>query len=141
MDCSAGSFSAGSGLCVHGIRAKANHRKFPSSKLRRLVYRGALVCAIAVVAIPLFLIHSYNSYAKLVDARLARGYLTSRAGIYAAPRILRLGQKYSRATLAAALARAGYIESNDASEVWNGSFSVREDAIEIRPTKGFPSLV
>jgi penicillin-binding protein 1B len=98
---------------------------------------------LVLISLSAFFIHSYRSYAKIVDARLAHGYLTSRAGIYAAPRTLRAGQKLSRDGLAAALRRAGYIESDDASEVWNGSFSVNDAAVEIRPnnTAGYPSVV
>jgi penicillin-binding protein 1B len=98
---------------------------------------------LALISLSAFFIHSYRSYAKIVDARLAHGYLTSRAGIYAAPRTLRAGQKLSRDGLAAALRRAGYVESDDASEVWNGSFSVNDAAVEIRPnnTAGYPSVV
>lgn len=99
--------------------------------------------ALILVTLLVFFVNSYRSYAKLVDARLERGYLTSRAGIYSAPRRVRPGQKLSRVALAATLRRAGYIESDDASEVWNGSFAIRDDAIEIRPntTNGVPSLV
>jgi penicillin-binding protein 1B len=98
---------------------------------------------VALISLGVFLIHSYRSYAKIVDERLTRGYLTSRAGIYAAPRILRAGQKFSPAGLAAALRRAGYVESEDASDVWNGSFSVIDADVEIRPnnTGGYPSVV
>src|ERR1043166_1436015 len=74
---------------------------------------------------------------------MTRGYLTSRAGIYAAPRTLRPGQKYSREGLAAILRRAGYVESDEASEIWNGSFSQRDDAVEICPNNsgGDPSVI
>jgi penicillin-binding protein 1B len=115
------------------------------SQLRlRLLLGLATAGSIAgLISLCLFFVQSYRFYAKIVDARLARGYLTSRAGIYAAPRTLRPGQKLSRDGLAAALRRAGYIESEDASEVWNGSFVVRNDAIEIRNNinRGFPSVV
>ena len=69
--------------------------------------------------------------------------MTSRAGIYAAPRTLRAGQKLSPPGLAATLRRAGYIESDEASEVWNGSFSVTDSAVEIRPNNigGYPAVV
>ena len=99
--------------------------------------------SLALISLSVFFIHSYRSYAKIVDARLAHGYLTSRAGIYAAPQTLRAGQKLSRDGLAAALRRAGYVESDDASEVWNGSFSVEDAEVEIRPnnTAGYPSVV
>src|ERR1041385_543819 len=111
----------------------------------RLIIRVLLIAlAIVIISTSTFLVVSYRSYAKIVDARLAHGYLTSRAGVYAAPRVLRAGQKYSPAGLAVALRRAGYVEGDDAAEVWNGSFSIRDGAIEIRPNssgEGYPSLV
>jgi penicillin-binding protein 1B len=110
----------------------------------RLIVRVLLIAfAILIISTSTFLVVSYRSYAKIVDARLAHGYLTSRAGVYAAPRVLRAGQKYSPAALAVALRRAGYVEGDDAAEVWNGSFSIRDGAIEIRPNSsgGVPSLV
>src|ERR1041384_8194657 len=113
-------------------------------KRRRLIVRTLLTTVIiSLVSISTFFVASYRSYAKVVDARLAHGYLTSRAGIYAAPRVLRVGQKYSPAGLALALRRAGYIESGDATGVWNGSFSVQDRTIQIQPNSaaGYPSLV
>src|SRR5882672_336112 len=121
-------------LCVKLFRAKSQSRK---------VRFTISILLLAVLLLSVFFIHSYRSYAKIVDARLAHGYLVSRAGIYAAPRILRPGQKLSPEGLAAVLRRAGYVESDDASEIWNGSFSVAEAAVEIRPnnTAGYPSVV
>src|SRR5205085_4788145 len=81
------------------------------------------------------LIHCYPAAAQLVDARLANGYLTSRAGIYAAPRVLRAGQGCSRARLVETLRRAGYVE-NAASNVWNGAFAITDDGLEIWPRRG-----
>src|SRR2546427_11603288 len=109
------------------LRGRANQRN------RCWLRLSIAALLIALVSCSAFLIHSYRSYAKIVDARLAHGYLISRAGIYAAPRTLRAGQKLSPDGLAAALRRAGYVESDDASEVWNGSFSVAAAAVEIRP--------
>jgi penicillin-binding protein 1B len=111
---------------------------------RRVLLRLTIVSlALALISLSAFLLHSYRSYAKMVDARLAHGYLNSRAGIYAAPRTLRAGQNLSPDGLAAALRHAGYIESEDSSDVWNGSFSVRESAVELRPnnTGGYPAIV
>lgn len=92
-----------------------------------------VLCASSALSVTVFLIQSYRTYAAIVDARLAHGYLTSRSGVYAAPRTLRPGQKYSPQALAAILRRAGYVESEVATEVWNGSFSVDNDSIEIHP--------
>ena len=114
------------------------------SKRRRLALRALLVLVLlAVVGGIALLTNSYHSYAKLVEARLARGYLTSRGGIFAAPRTLRPGQKFSRDELAVVLRRTGYLETDSAGEIWNGSFTVTSDAIEIRPANdgGYPETV
>jgi penicillin-binding protein 1B len=111
---------------------------------RRVLLRTTIALfALAIISLTALFVHSYRSYAKIVDARLARGYLTGRAGIYAARRTLRPGQKLSLDGLAMALRRAGYIESDGASEVWNGSFALGSDAIEIQPNNvaGYPSVV
>ena len=111
-------------------------------KLRRLVRWSAAILAVIFISLGLVLIRTYRSYAQIVDARLAHGYLISRAGIYAAPRALRVGQRYSVLSLSQALRAAGYAESDAASEVWNGSFSVNQNSIVVRPTAGgFPSAV
>lgn len=106
-----------------------------ASRKRKIIFRSLLAsAAILTLTATAFLIHSYISYSKLVDERLANGYLTSRAGIYAAPRELRVGQKLSRDGLVALLRRAGYIEKN-ASDVWSGSFTAQANGVEIRPRR------
>ena len=94
---------------------------------------GALAVA-AVVATAAAFAYLYSHYSKIVDERLASGYLTSRAGIYAAPRVLRGGQGMTAARLADILRRAGYVEG-EASRVWNGRFRVSEGAVEIFPSE------
>jgi penicillin-binding protein 1B len=98
----------------------------------RCVRLGAALLVIAVVIGLGALARSYRYYLQIIDARLASGYLTSRPGLYAAPRVLRPSQKLSRENLVASLRRAGYLEST-ASDVWSGSFTVKDSGIEIRP--------
>jgi penicillin-binding protein 1B len=112
-------------------------------KLKRLTTRRTLrvaLCALfaACVAVAAVLVFSYRAAAREIDARLAAGYLTSRAGIFAAPRTLRAGQRFTRERLIDALRRAGYAESNNgadvrASDVWSGAFVARDSEIEVRP--------
>jgi len=123
-------------------------RRFASGRVVRKAQRGSfakgkstfarvirtMLAAIAVISITAaaLLVHSYRSYAKLVDDRLQRGYLVSRGGIYAAPRILRPGQKVSPDNLVSLLRRTGYFEGTEATAIWNGSFTINADGIEIR---------
>ena len=85
----------------------------------------------AVLASDAF-IRSYKYYSQIIDARLASGYLTSRPGLYAAPRVLHPGQRFSIEKLVHSLRRAGYVESGP-SEVWSGGFIRNSDSVEIRP--------
>jgi penicillin-binding protein 1B len=101
---------------------------------RRFVRLGLVlllsVCAIAADSVA----RSYRFYSQIINARLATGYLTSRPGLYAAPRVLEAGQKLSPEKLVVVLRRAGYLETS-ASDVWSGSFCVCDGAIEIRPAR------
>jgi penicillin-binding protein 1B len=91
-----------------------------------------------------FFLRSYKYYSSAIDARLATGYLTSRPGLYAAPRTIRSGQGFSEDDLAVVLRRAGYTETAG-SEVWSGSFTRQDSAVEIRPRQssqnGRPQIV
>jgi len=99
---------------------------------RRLIGVSVFITAVAAVLSADALIRSYKFYSQVIDARLASGYLTSRPGLYAAPRVLQVGQKLSRDRLIQTLRRAGYLETS-ASNVWSGSFISNGSAIEIRP--------
>src|SRR4051812_28550553 len=104
----------------------------PQSLAARLIRLSFVVLIVASAIGADALVRSYTYYSQIVDARLASGYLTSRPGLYAAPRVLQTGQKLSPDKLISILRRAGYIESN-AGNVWSGSFIVDGAAIEIRP--------
>ena len=113
---------------------------------RQLVLRSVPgLLAIALIAGGDTLLRSYKYYSRMIDARLASGYLTSRPGIYAAPRTIEKGQKISRRELINALKRAGYTESdsNAANVIWSGSFNQIDSGVEIRPIRknGRPSVV
>ena len=77
----------------------------------RCVRVGVVVLAIASTIGVGALVRSYRFYSQIIDARLESGYLTSRPGLYAAPRVLQAGQKLSREKIVPALRRAGYLES------------------------------
>lgn len=102
---------------------------------RRLICRSLCgIIAIAMITGSDGLLRSYKYYSRLIDARLQSGYLTSRPGLYAAPHVIKVGQKLSRADLIKNLRRAGYVDT-ERSNVWNGSFRETDLGIEIRPSR------
>ena len=104
----------------------------------RILFRcSGLLVLITLTAASLCVLRSYRFYSGIIDARLASGYLTSRPGIYAAPRCLRVGQKISAADLITILRRAGYADGAT-SEVWSGSFSSEGNTFHIRPKRLLP---
>src|SRR6185295_18070967 len=116
------------------IEAKSLPDPRRSRVKRRFVRLGLVLILIAGAVAADAVARSYRYYSQIIDARLASGYLTSRPGLYAAPRVLEAGQKLSREKLVAVLRRAGYVEGN-ASDVWSGSFCVCDGAVEIRPAR------
>ena len=108
------------------VRRHATREQGRTRLLRFLLVFSLVASAAALVTLAYF----YTSYLKIVDERLASGYLTSRAGIYAAPRVLRTGQAISRERLVEALRRAGYIDA-EASDVWSGRFFVESQSVVI----------
>src|SRR6185369_15945748 len=115
------------------IEAKSLPDPRRSRVKRRFVRLGLVLVLIACAVAADAVARSYRYYSQIIDARLASGYLTSRPGLYAAPRVLAAGQK-SREKLVVVLRRAGYVDTN-ASDVWSGSFSFVDAALEIRPAR------
>src|SRR5215217_4399347 len=101
------------------IEAKSLPDPRRSRVKRRIVRLGLVLLLIAFAIAADAVARSYRYYSQIIDARLASGYLTSRPGLYAAPRVLEAGQKFSREKLIAVLRRAGYLDTN-ASDVWSG---------------------
>src|SRR6267378_3398385 len=107
---------------------------FIDGKYRGLFNTGVNLVLITLAAVTFSLFQSYRFYSRIIDSRLAGGYLTSRPGIYAAPRSFSVGKKISRADLIASLRRAGYVDAS-ASDVWSGSYSVAGNVILVRPNR------
>src|SRR3979490_3105224 len=113
---------------------RAVFHPFIHGRHRGLFNTGIALILITLAAVTFTLVQSYRFYSRIIDTRLAGGYLTSRPGIYAAPRSFSVGQKVSRADLIASLRRAGYADAR-ASDVWSGSYSVAGNVIFIRPNR------
>jgi penicillin-binding protein 1B len=107
---------------------------YPYSRRRVLLSIVALLVLVTLGTATITLVQSYRFYSGIIEARLASGYLTSRPGVYAAPRTISVGQKVTREDLIQVLRRAGYTETK-VSSVWSGSFKTEGNAFEIYPNR------
>ncbi|HEY0079439.1 MAG TPA: PBP1A family penicillin-binding protein [Pyrinomonadaceae bacterium] len=77
----------------------------------------------------------YNVFSKRID-RLLRGEVFTRsAGIYAAPKRLRVGEQVTKDELVARLKRAGYVEQAQQADAWRGRYSLSGATLTIEPSK------
>jgi penicillin-binding protein 1B len=121
----------------HISRLKIRSERLPLKRSpRRVLYYLSLSTIIVALITTVTLSYFYLNYLNIIDKQLASGYLTSRTGIYAAPRILRVGSRLSQEDLVKALRRAGYIDSDtETSEVWSGRFSTSSNRVEIHSSR------
>ncbi len=98
--------------------------------LRSRILRGAIVVFLAcAVLFAIVFGYYYHKYQKVVDDRLASGHIFANVSqIYAAPREIRNGQKYTAAAIAADLRRAGYNANTRL-----GTYQLNGDNIFIKP--------
>ncbi len=72
----------------------------------------------------------YMKYARLIDEKLRGGPFTSTSMIFAAPRVVTLGDETSAEEIAAQLRSSGYTEARDNRLGW---YHMRPDGIEVFP--------
>jgi penicillin-binding protein 1B len=94
----------------------------------RYALLGFLVLAVGVVG---FFAYWYVKYDRIIEQRFRGPVFSTSAKIYASPRLVRVGSKYSISEIAAELRRAGYGEKEDESPL--GSYKTHGGSIEIIP--------
>ena len=91
----------------------------------------AISFALAFILLAGVFTHYYSKYSNLIDQKLRAGPFAKTAKIFAAPRLIAVGDATSAAEIAAELRRSGYTESRGNAI---GSFQLRPDGgIEIFP--------
>ncbi|MGH9531088.1 MAG: penicillin-binding protein 1A [Terriglobales bacterium] len=99
-----------------------------SSKTAQISLIAAAV--VLVVGLSTFL-YVWVKYGELVDERMRGQVFNNASRIYAAPRILRVGQKVQVHDVAGYLRRAGYAPDDSESEI--GNYRILASGIEIQP--------
>src|SRR5688572_6109798 len=120
-------------------RRVSSYKAPPVSKKRRLlgwVFNGwtASVAALFVLAAFLTLTYFWFEFSDRIDRKLLSGEVfTPSAGIYSAPKTLRVGEEITRTGLIDYLKTAGYVDKNAKADLSRSRFIVDEKGIGIEP--------
>jgi penicillin-binding protein 1B len=97
----------------------------------RLVFLGI----IALIFFSVFAFF-YSKYARMIDSRFRGDVVVRTTGIYAAPRIIRVSQGMTLASLKSYLDGIGYVESTKEADSSRGRYLIKGNVIEVRTSGG-----
>ncbi|CDM65989.1 PBP1A family penicillin-binding protein [Pyrinomonas methylaliphatogenes] len=109
----------------------------PRREWWRRLFSAPVIAVLAVLATACLgvLAYYYVVFSARID-RLLRGEIFTRsAGIYAAPKEIRVGENLSLDDLIALLKRAGYVERGQQADSSRGRYAVEGTAVEIEPSE------
>ena len=103
--------------------------------MRRLFSASVIIPVVFISAIVLgILIYYWTVFSGRIDNLLAGEVYTRTAGIYAAPKQLRVNESISQADVIAFLKRAGYVEKSQQADTGRGRYAVNGTALDIEPS-------
>lgn len=109
---------------------------FPRRLGRRLLTPFVLIpLAVVFVVVVGILVYYWSIFSGRIDNLLRGEVFTRSAGIYAAPKQLRVGETISQGELVAHLKRAGYVEKGVQAETARGRYSVTGETVEVEPSQ------
>src|ERR1700752_1199081 len=107
----------------------------PRRFLRRFLGAAVIIPIVFVSAMVLgVLIYYWTVFSGRIDNLLAGEVYTRTAGIYAAPKQLRVNEAISPADVIAFLKRAGYVEKTQQADTARGRYSVNGTTLDIEPS-------
>ena len=103
--------------------------------IRRLFSASVIIPVVFISAIVLgVLIYYWTVFSGRIDNLLAGEVYTRTAGIYAAPKQLRVNETISQADVIAFLRRAGYVEKSQQADTGRGRYAVNGTTLDIEPS-------
>jgi penicillin-binding protein 1B len=96
-----------------------------------LVVIPALVLATIVIG---FLVYYWTVFSRRIDNLLSGEVYTRSAGIYAAPKQLRVGQSLTQERLLESLKHAGYVEKTQQADKARGRYALGDGSIDVEPS-------
>lgn len=112
----------------------------PEVSFRRRLFRRLLspivIIPLAIVATVTiaFLVYYWMTFSGRIDNLLSGEVFTRSAGIYAAPKQLRVGQTLSQEALLSFLQRAGYVEKGQQADKARGRYYVSGAIVDVEPS-------
>ena len=109
-----------------GFWPRFRRRLFSPPVIIPLVFLGTVIVGV--------LIYYWSIFSHRIDNLLKGEVYTRSAGIYAAPKLLHVGEAISQDELVAYLKRAGYVEKGQQAETSRGHYVVNAVGIEVEPS-------
>src|SRR3989442_10467830 len=123
-----------------GHPSRSFHYEEPPVSFWRRFARGfftapVIIPLVLVAALVLgVLIYYWTVFSARIDNLLKGEVYTRSAGIYAAPKQLRVGETLSEDDLIAYLKRAGYVEKRQQADTARGRYSLGDSAVDVEPS-------
>lgn len=114
-----------------------------TSTLKKWIFSISLTLLFCSALAAIGFYYFYSQAAMIVDQRMKRGFWQTRSGIYAAPHVLKTGQKIKTEEIVAILRHSGYVEGENRN-IWNGNFTVKGDTVSIQTNHsagGVPEII
>src|SRR5215204_2479186 len=120
---------------THVVSYVGSRPSFPRRVLRRLLSASVLIPLVFVSAIIFgVLIYYWTVFSRRIDNLLAGEVYTRTAGIYAAPKQLRVNETISQADVITFLKRAGYVEKSQQADTSRGRYAVNGMMVDVEPS-------
>ena len=108
---------------------------FARRSLRRLFSPPVIIPLVFIGAIVLgILIYYWTVFSRRIDTLLQGEVFTRTAGIYAAPKQLRVDEAISENDVIGFLKRAGYVEQNQQADPGRGRYTVNGTTVDVDPS-------
>ena len=111
-------------------------KSWPRRVMRRLFSLPVIIpLALLTAVVAAILVYYWSIFSGRIDNLLRGEVFTRSAGIYAAPKQLRIGETISQEELIAYLKRAGYVEKGLQADTSRGRYAIDGGTIDVEPSK------
>src|SRR5882672_1185113 len=104
--------------------------------VRRLISPPVIIPVLILATVVIgFLVYYWTIFSGRIDNLLKGEVFTRSAGIYAAPKQLRLGQTLTPNKLIEFLKHAGYVEKSQQADKARGRYTVGDGSVDVEPSE------